>query len=327
MGLLNLLDNKGKLGLAGLAAAAILSCSNPIQPPNNDNPSNPNSNSPPHTPSMQAISGAIEPNRMIQLVVTDSYGDETGFNVEKATAGGGFVPLTNLGSGQAQIYDDWNITMSTPYKYRVRAVNNYGDSSWYTVNTAGVGPQTGNITLGVSQNASISPPYPADLGTQVFGQYYLQVSGPNSAMYGAANSLLQFPSMPPLPSYALGFKDAYLNMQDASAGGSYPTGFELFGELITGSWNPGTVTWDNQPAVSSYGLESTQISTNSSGQINSVTLDVSNIVSAWYSGTANNGIELYTPTSGAFWDFYSIQADQTYNMPNADAQLDIQYLW
>ena len=305
-------------GLAGLAFAAAVACSNPVLP--NKSSSSSDSGNPPKAPALSATSGGIEPNRIIELIISDSYGDETGFNLEKKTGSGDFVPLANFRAGKVALYDDWDIVMSTPYQYRVRATNSYGNSDWYTVNTAGVGPQTGAIILDASQDASIYQSYPD--ATNNLGYDFIQISGPETSgswmWHGVSEGLLSFPGLPKLPSYSLGFKGAYLHLRDASSGGTYYAGFDLFATTIIDSWNESLVTWNTQPRTSYTDIVSTPISKDSSGHIHSVDMDVSGLVSKWYSGTSNYGIELYTPSS-AFWDFYQKDIDPV--------KLEIQYLW
>jgi hypothetical protein len=65
----------------------------------------------------------------VNLTWTDGSGSETGFQVDRATSGGGFATLGTAGAN-ATTYADTSVQPATAYVYRVRAVNGAGPSGW-----------------------------------------------------------------------------------------------------------------------------------------------------------------------------------------------------
>ena len=67
----------------------------------------------------------------IMLTWADNSSDETGFEVERSTTGGGvgFSNITTTSAG-ATSYTDATSLAGTTYYYRVRAVNLAGDSTY-----------------------------------------------------------------------------------------------------------------------------------------------------------------------------------------------------
>ncbi len=81
---------------------------------------------PPNAPSGLTANGVSE--TAIDLAWSDNAATETGFRVERSTAGGAsFAVIANLGV-DANNYSDGGLTASTTYDYRVVAVNAMGDS-------------------------------------------------------------------------------------------------------------------------------------------------------------------------------------------------------
>jgi hypothetical protein len=73
----------------------------------------------------------------INLAWTDTSGDETGFEIERCsgTSCSGFQNIFTTGAG-VQTYNDTNLTPSTSYSYRVRAINATGASDYSTIASA-----------------------------------------------------------------------------------------------------------------------------------------------------------------------------------------------
>jgi hypothetical protein len=67
----------------------------------------------------------------INLSWTDNSINETGFAIERRRAGGTFSQITTVGAG-VQVYNDTGLEDYTQYFYRVRAVNNWGNSAYTT---------------------------------------------------------------------------------------------------------------------------------------------------------------------------------------------------
>ena len=78
---------------------------------------------PPADLAAQAVSGTS-----VNLTWADRSTDETGFVVERSTAGGAFAPLASLPAGATSHRDD-TATPGTRYAYRVRAANAAGQSA------------------------------------------------------------------------------------------------------------------------------------------------------------------------------------------------------
>lgn len=67
----------------------------------------------------------------VRVAWADSSSNETGFEVERSTDGGGFVPVATLGAGLTS-FTDGGLALGPTYIYRVRAVNVGGASAYTT---------------------------------------------------------------------------------------------------------------------------------------------------------------------------------------------------
>ena len=75
---------------------------------------------------------ATAPNPLqAHLAWADNSGDESGFDIQRSTAGAGgpFTPLVSLPAGTTA-YDDFTVTPGAEFCYRVRAYNAFGTSEW-----------------------------------------------------------------------------------------------------------------------------------------------------------------------------------------------------
>jgi hypothetical protein len=68
-------------------------------------------------------------NNSIRLTWQDNSNNETGFRVERSVAGGGFSQVAEVGQNAAA-YTDSGLSEGTLYRYRVRAYNSAGNSSY-----------------------------------------------------------------------------------------------------------------------------------------------------------------------------------------------------
>lgn len=94
---------------------------------------------PPAAPS--GFSGDALTETTIRLAWTDNSSNETGFEIERSPAGAGtWSGLTTAGEDD-ELYDDASAAPGTEYDYRIRAVNDHGESAWVTT-TAGTWPST-----------------------------------------------------------------------------------------------------------------------------------------------------------------------------------------
>ena len=93
---------------------------------------------PPPPPPPAAPSGLVATTQSataIAIVWVDNATNETGYHVEQQTSGGAFTEIAQLAAG-ITAYTSINLTASTTYGYRVRAVNAGGFSSYSNTATA-----------------------------------------------------------------------------------------------------------------------------------------------------------------------------------------------
>jgi hypothetical protein len=83
--------------------------------------------SPPDAPS--GLSATVNGTDQISVAWTDNSSDESGFSLERATGGGGFTIIANLGAN-ATSYTDNGLQPGTSYSYRVAAFNTAGSSGY-----------------------------------------------------------------------------------------------------------------------------------------------------------------------------------------------------
>lgn len=91
-----------------------------------------NNVSPPTAPS--SLNAATISSSQVDLSWTDNSGDETAFKLERCSGSGctGFVEFTTVGSGVAA-HSNTGLAASTLYRYRVRATNGAGDSTYSNI--------------------------------------------------------------------------------------------------------------------------------------------------------------------------------------------------
>lgn len=104
------------------------------------------------------VAGATSPTS-ITLTWQDVATDETGYEVERATAGGAFVRVGNLGPNSVSYTTD-NLTENTVYNFRVRAINAAGGSA-YSNSASATTPFSlpaapGSLTAGATSPNSIT---------------------------------------------------------------------------------------------------------------------------------------------------------------------------
>jgi hypothetical protein len=89
---------------------------------------------PPATPT--GLTAAAASASQINLSWTDNSDDETGFKIERASAGGGYTQVATVGTN-VRNYADTGLTPGTTYSYRVRATNSQADSPYSNETSAG----------------------------------------------------------------------------------------------------------------------------------------------------------------------------------------------
>jgi fibronectin type 3 domain-containing protein len=109
----------------------------------------------------------------IDLVWADNSTDETGFEVERKTAGGSFSRVTTVGANVTR-YSDGGLTPGTSYVYRLRAVNS-GGASGYT-------DEASATTLRPTSVAFVALPSPVMGGSDVTGIVTLDAPAPSGGL-------------------------------------------------------------------------------------------------------------------------------------------------
>ena len=257
-----------------------------------------------------------EPTRGLWVVIHDASDDEDGFILQRQELGGRFTSVADLGAN-TETYEDWGLEISTNYTYRIRAYNEFGNSDWSVEKTkTSAGPQTKSVLTYTTADTYVEDSIP----NMNFGdENYITVAGEGGYWGGRANAMNVF-SLPTLPSYAVQFEAAFLRLCEAGGGNTiYPGPIEIFAAPILSQWDENNVTWDTRPGtwVSTYGY-----SVHNPNQNTCVTIDVSNVVSDWYSGVrANRGFMLFSGSAG-YVPYYSREG-----YPSGSALLQVDYLW
>ncbi|MDX1501527.1 MAG: family 16 glycosylhydrolase [Thermoanaerobaculia bacterium] len=88
---------------------------------------------PPAAPS--SLGASAVSSSQIDLDWSDNSNDETGFEIERQSGGGGFAEIATVGA-DVTAYSDTGLAAATSYDYRVRATNVYGDSAYSNVASA-----------------------------------------------------------------------------------------------------------------------------------------------------------------------------------------------
>ncbi len=110
----------------------------------------------------------------------------------------------------------------------------------------------------------------------------------NSAGDKESRMLLQFSSLPPIPT-GCAFKTATLAVYTSTA----KPGLTYNIYNLDAPWVGGTVTWNNQPAPAG-----STVSVPTAGAVGPTTWTVTALVAAQYGGTPNNGFVVEDPASG-----------------------------
>lgn len=272
----------------------------------------PQGNPPAKASITQILPLAQEPNRGMHLMIYDASDDEDGFNIERKVYGGTFAPLGNL-SQNASKYDDWGVEMSTTYTYRIRAYNEFGNSAWSEKTETSRGPELSSMTAKPSADTYVKEANP---NKNYGGEKYFTVAGYDN---GHEFALLSF-SLPNLPSYTKEFKSAKLRLCEAGGGNTiYPGSIGLSAAPVLDSWNENTVTWGTRPGtwLSTYGYSVHNPNNNSC-----VHIDVSNVVSDWYSNVRPNlGFNIFSG-SNSYCSYYSKEGYEP-----GSGTLQVEYVW
>ncbi len=108
---------------------------------------------PPADPSgLQAVAVSTS---QINLVWSDNSNNETGFEIERAIGTTGQFALVASVSAGVSSYSNTGLAGSTPYRYRVRAVNAGGGSDYTNIASASTGQTAPMAPSGLSASASV----------------------------------------------------------------------------------------------------------------------------------------------------------------------------
>lgn len=273
--------------------------------------------SPPAAPSiMQLLPMEQEPRRGMHVAIHDASDDENGFTLQRREPGGSFSDVANL-RANAETFDDWGLEASIEYAYRIRAYNNYGNSAWSAAKT-----QTSTGLLIVTLfTYTIADAYVEESrsNTNLGDERYFHVAGKEGYWGGRAHGLISF-SLPVMPSHAMRFESAFLRLCEAGGGNTiYPGSIDVYAVAAVNQWNENAVTWNTRPGtwLSTYGHN-----VHNPNQQACVIIDVSEVVSAWYSDVrANHGFMLFS-NSNAYVPYYSKEG-----YAPGSALLDVRYVW
>lgn len=273
------------------------------------------SGSPPAAPSIrQLIPMAQEPERGMQLIINDASDDEDGFKIERKIQGRSFTSLTSL-SPNTLIYDDWGLEMDVTYTYRIQAHNKFGSSNWNEKTQTAPGPEIGYLSTYTVADTHVEE---SNSNTNFGNERSIMIAGAEDFL-GRINALLLF-SLPILPSHAKDFESAYLRLCEAGGGNTvYPGLLGIYAAPALNQWNENTVTWNTRPGtwLSTYGYN-----VHDPNKKTCVWIDVSDVVSDWYSGVrTNRGFMLFTG-SNAYVQYYSREGYEP-----GSALLEVDYTW
>jgi hypothetical protein len=152
--------------------------------------------SPPSPPSALVATAAAA--TIVNLSWTDGSNNESYFNVERSTNGGGTFSALATVSADTTTYQDINLNPATSYVYRVRATNSAGSSN-YTANGSVTTPAAGATNTFTYVNANIIGPNCVSCHSAAFAAGGVNLSGFNNVKNNASASLsdIQSGRMPP----------------------------------------------------------------------------------------------------------------------------------
>ncbi len=240
--------------------------------------------SPPETPSDFMASCIDE--MTIQLNWQDNAGDETGFEIERATGSAAFETVTETASN-ITAYTDAGLEMETKYTYRIRAFNNAGYSD-YAVADDLTTPYIANLLLNgnfeknpVNDNgwSTFNNSNPAVLtwtGDQVRGGDYavkITGSGINSGFRKYDGNRV---AVTPGKQYEFSF---WVKTDAVTGNGAYAwiDQYNNAGSIIGSTWNAAPYTGTNQ-----WTRCVGQFTTDSAADTLSITLILEGSGTAWF---------------------------------------------
>ena len=247
----------GPVVAGAITLASLAGC---IQP-GGSNPSNPNppSGTKPGTPSFYLVPEAIEPNRIMQLIIQDYNFDENSITIQK-NVGGVYTTLSTmtLDSYGEGVYNDRGLSTSTAYTYRIKANNSAGSSDWVQQSATSPGPQSGTKTVYDSEDTWVAQALPNTNNKSAYGDRLIISSGGMGPEY----SYVKFP-YGNLSSYAT-ITSAQLrlvtwNEQTGPTDSVCVENINPTTQNYNGSWSQYSLTYNTQPNWQGYQSQSVNL--------------------------------------------------------------------
>ena len=150
------------------------------------------------------------------------------------------------------------------------------------------GTETDRRTTSI-QDTFVQSKYPNQTGLAQNGSFYIG----NSYPYGVSRAYVRFPQLPSLSKGDMVYyAKMYVWQREFSSEGQ--TYFNIEAHTVTSSWDPNTVSWNNQPSYEGPALDYFRVEEVASGNTIYVTpkgVDITKAVRSWYAGN-NYGIVL-----------------------------------
>ena len=133
--------------------------------------------------------------------------------------------------------------------------------------------------------------------------------------YGKCRSFLKFTSLPAMePGAVIYDAKIYVWQYRYSSDSNQP--FFITAHKVTGGWNPGSTTWNNQPAYQSNVLDYCSVKQVQSGNTITVTpcgFNVTKLVREWYNTGVNHGIVITAQNETPYQEAVFISSDYPSN--------------
>lgn len=133
--------------------------------------------------------------------------------------------------------------------------------------------------------------------------------------YGKCRSFLKFTSLPAMePGAVIYDAKIYVWQYRYSSDSNQP--FFITAHKVTGGWNPGSTTWNNQPAYQSNVLDYCSVKQVQSGNTITVTpcgFNVTKLVREWYNTGVNHGIVIAAQNETPYQEAVFISSDYPSN--------------
>jgi hypothetical protein len=134
---------------------------------------------PPTTPTAPAAPSALAAtaasSTQVNLTWSDNSTDETGFKIERSTAGGAWTQVATVGAN-VRAYSATGLAASTAYGFRVRATNDAGDSA-YSNTVSATTPAATNVAKPDATNTGLAVTGKTEASLRVVSGSYTAKAG------------------------------------------------------------------------------------------------------------------------------------------------------